>query len=511
MVKSIRSEIKDRTGLDCWIDLEGIESDQEFVDVIISAINNLDIFLFMYSRNSVDSEYAKKELVFAAQKKKRIVFVNIDQSELGDWYKFNYSSHDIISYNDRGQQEKLFKNLIKWASDEETQKEDNLQKEKESKLQYRYKLSEDISNLESSIAAKKNSIQILKEEIEACELEIKKKKKELNSKDNFYDPFVDKMIFVEGGEFSMGDDDSDNGNKPHRVTVDTFWIGQTPVTQAEWNFVMNPDDCLTKVSDGDRPKTNITYKEVVEFIKKLNTSVKDSSKEGNPTYYYCLPTEAEWEYAARGGSSKVNFKYSGSNDPNEVARFLTGEDLPPVVKSKKANVLDIYDMSGNVGEWCHDIYENTLSGDGLINPRGPKNGKERVVRGGNYCRGAEYTTVYAREKQDQGLGNRSIGFRLVRKDNINVRNEMDFAKAVKRGSDRLFLTGLLADDILSERKVVMGIFEFGIGTTIKKYCKNNLGIDIQDRYLDFQFDNTDKKYPTILMSINDDSDGVGIL
>lgn len=114
-VFAIKSEIEQHIGNQCWIDLNGIESDKEFSDIIISAINNCEIFIFMYSRKSSVSEWTRKELNFAEKKKKRVIFVNIDNSELSDWYLFNYSGRDIISYSKKEEMSKLFRDLKTWC------------------------------------------------------------------------------------------------------------------------------------------------------------------------------------------------------------------------------------------------------------------------------------------------------------------------------------------------------------------------------------------------------------
>ena len=113
-VFKIKDEIEQHIGNECWIDLTGIESDKEFSDVIISAINQCEVFVFMYSTKSSVSPWTKKELNFAEKKKKRIVFVNIDNSELADWFLFNYSNHDIISYSKKEQMEKLLRDMESW-------------------------------------------------------------------------------------------------------------------------------------------------------------------------------------------------------------------------------------------------------------------------------------------------------------------------------------------------------------------------------------------------------------
>ena len=126
-----------------------------------------------------------------------------------------------------------------------------------------------------------------------------------------------------------------------------------------------------------------------------------------------LPTEAEWEYAARGGNKSRGYKYSGSNNIDEVAWYEcnSGVETHPV-KGKKANELGLYDMSGNVWECCNDWYGEYSRG-AQTNPKGPNNGSYRVLRGGSWCSGERYCRVSDRDSDAPGDRNDVIGFRLV--------------------------------------------------------------------------------------------------
>ena len=201
------------------------------------------------------------------------------------------------------------------------------------------------------------------------------------------------MIYVEGGTFNMGaqaeDPYSDNydpeaqerESKVHRVTLSDYYIGETEVTQELWEAVMgsNPSEYI----GWNKPVHNISWNDCQIFIKKLNSI---TGKE------YCLPTEAQWEYAARGGKYQSPYKYSGSNNIDEVAWYdESSQELGYcMVKSKAPNKLGIYDMSGNVFEWCYDWRAFEYNSAPVTNPTGPVSGKSRVIRGG--CR---YSEAYA--------------------------------------------------------------------------------------------------------------------
>lgn len=199
----------------------------------------------------------------------------------------------------------------------------------------------------------------------------------------------DNFVFVEGGTFQMGSTSGGNDEKPvHSVTVSDFMIGKYEVTQAEWKELTGFKSAAFK---GEHPADVITWYNGVIFCNKKSRkegleevysgsgdSIKcDFSKNG-----YRLPTEAEWEYAARGGNKSKGYTYSGSNNVGEVAWTESNRnDKTHPVGSKKSNELGIYDMSGNVWEMCWDWYGN-YSYSSQNNPSGPTFGSERVIRGG---------------------------------------------------------------------------------------------------------------------------------
>ena len=189
-----------------------------------------------------------------------------------------------------------------------------------------------------------------------------------------------KMIKVEGGTFSMGATseqgrDAYDSEKPvHSVTLSDYYVGETEVTQELWEAVMGSNPSYFK-GYNQRPVESVSWNDCQEFIKKLNQL---TGKE------FRLPTEAEWEYAARGGkySKDYVYKYSGSNNAYEVAWYDGNSGTHPV-KTKKANELGLYDMSGNVWEWCNDRYGDYQSYS-QTNPTGPSEGVDRVLRGGGW-------------------------------------------------------------------------------------------------------------------------------
>jgi formylglycine-generating enzyme required for sulfatase activity len=217
------------------------------------------------------------------------------------------------------------------------------------------------------------------------------------------------MVFVKGGTFNMGctkeqGGDCDGDEEPlHQVTVSDFYIGKYEVTQEEWREVMGSNPSYFKNCD-NCPVEDVSWKEIKQFLRKLN------AKTGNT---YRLPREAEWEYAARGGSSSLEYKYSGSNNLDEVAWYSnnSGSKTYPVGQ-KKSNELGLYDMSGNVWEWCADWYGDYSSG-AQTNPKGPLWASYRVRRGGSWDYDAQYCRVSFRSYYAPSIRGNYLGFRLA--------------------------------------------------------------------------------------------------
>jgi formylglycine-generating enzyme required for sulfatase activity len=223
-----------------------------------------------------------------------------------------------------------------------------------------------------------------------------------------------KMVTINGGSFMMGSDDREakSDQKPvHKVTVSGFSIGQTEVTQELWRAVMgsNPSEFNGK----NLPVDNVTWEECQRFVAILNQLLEETGQLPNGKKFH-LPTEAQWEYAARGGDKGKGYTYAGSNDINAVAwtRDNSGEKTHPVA-SKLPNELGLYDMSGNVWEWCQDYYDSYKSGD-QTNPIGPKSNTGRVIkRGGSWYYAPEhYFRTTFRYGYYTSTSDSSIGVRL---------------------------------------------------------------------------------------------------
>lgn len=220
-------------------------------------------------------------------------------------------------------------------------------------------------------------------------------------------PFT--MIKVEGGTFEMGatseqgSDVYDEEKPVHNVTLSDYYIGETEVTQELWRAVMGSNPSYFS-GYPQRPVEQVSWDDCQEFIKKLNQLTGKNFR---------LPTEAEWEYAARGGNKSKGYKYSGSNTIGNVAWYdYNSSDETHDVKTKQANELGIYDMSGNVYEWCQD-WRGSYSSNSQINPTGPSSGSYRVFRGGSWRYYAWDCRVSNRFDSYPGSRFNALGLRLV--------------------------------------------------------------------------------------------------
>lgn len=242
---------------------------------------------------------------------------------------------------------------------------------------------------------------------------------------------VPAMVFVEGGTFWQGSKEApySSNERAHRTTLSSFYISQTEVTQELWTAVMGTNP--SRFSGKDRPVENVSWLDAVKFCNALSErhgytpayTISGSTVEWNrEANGYRLPTEAEWEYAARGGikgaiteEPLTRSPYSGGFEINQIAWYdaNSGKASKPVA-TKAPNELGIYDMSGNVWEWCWDWYSEYPSGE-VTNPTGPeKPTGYRVLRGGAWFTPAKLTRATYRYWNTPTFKSNSVGFRIAR-------------------------------------------------------------------------------------------------
>lgn len=224
-----------------------------------------------------------------------------------------------------------------------------------------------------------------------------------------FSSMLENMVFVDGGTFYMGKEDPDNNNlfdnEPrHIVNLNSFFISKYEVTQLEWETVMGVNPSLFK--GNNLPVENVSWKDCASFVEKINYMTGMDFR---------LPTEAEWEYAAKGGKYSLGYIFAGSDFLKAVAWFkVNSSNSTHEVGKKRPNELGIFDMSGNVAEWCADFYDHDYyKHSPHDNPSGPKDGINRVNRGGSWMMDELYQHVFDRNVCSPYERNASVGFRLA--------------------------------------------------------------------------------------------------
>lgn len=213
-------------------------------------------------------------------------------------------------------------------------------------------------------------------------------------------------VFVQGGTYRYAD--FADPSKSIQVTVNSFYISKYEITQKQWKAVMHENHSLYSGCD-NCPVENVTWDEVQEFINRLNELI---------VKHYRLPTEAEWEYAAMGGIYSQHHLYSGSNNIDEVAWYSGNSNRTHIAGTKKPNELGIYDMMGNVSEWCSDwVGSIKKMPTDTNNPKGPSDGYTKVIRGGSFASSLSGDIsdlkLHFNSSANPNIHNERIGFRLV--------------------------------------------------------------------------------------------------
>lgn len=500
-------ELFDKNNVKYWFDKDGISGGDQFMEIIVDAIEASKMVLFISSVNSNNSKWAAGELMEASNNGKMIIPFKIDNSNYNKRYRMLLLPFDYIDYfnNKDAAMQQLLKAVLKAKEEYDNLlrlKEKQKQKQEEEVLRKQalieiQNLSLDYQKIEldqekiwNSIIEKCNkagvvekqcpvcnnrnliaapycqicgwrysklygitkdieetdntTIEIarnhwhaynnkgnLEKELSACKEELKRlrnvnEKQSANSRksqntnkthtDDTTDMrkliikrFISNMIHIEGGEFSMGASREQNSgtsttnNYPqHTVKLRSYRIGKYPVTQEEWTVIMDYNP--SKFKGNRNPVESVSWEDCQEFIKRLNKLSRRSFR---------LPTEAEWEFAARGGIKSKNYIYSGSNNADSVCWHKDNSGNSTVeVGLKMPNELGIYDMCGNVCEWCQDYLGNYHSWR-ETNPKGPTFGNWKVFRGGCWNDDKHNCKVpirFAAKPSDKGIG---LGFRLA--------------------------------------------------------------------------------------------------
>ena len=470
--RSIKAEFE-KEGLQVFIDQEDC-TDWNFINTIIPAIHSCRNFIVMLTQNSLDNckndkDWVRREIMEAFISPCKIILISPDgevptlpkdlpaelsaiegveitnigvkRKSLGTDIRYLVEKRLFLSSKDKNEAQcvkmhidtdydcrvMLFKKEKMLARADE----DNLLLLQRGKYKFEFVANgfdkvrttetveikeEDLNSTDYIEVRLKENVEKVIAEREECERK-EREKKEREERGKFNVGGVEfKMVYVEGGTFMMGAQNSDpkspnydgealdDESPVHEVELSDYYIGETQVTQALWKAVMGNNPSVFTVDD-DFPVETVSWDDIVEkFIPALN------KKTGRT---FRLPTEAEWEYAARGGNKSKGHMYSGSDEIDEVAWYMgnSGGETHPV-KGKKANELGLYDMSGNVWEWCSDWFGFYSSG-AQTNPQGPDKGLRRVLRGGSFGYEARYCRVSSRIPCTPNTSSYIVGFRLV--------------------------------------------------------------------------------------------------
>lgn len=394
IVKRIKQEIEQATKAKCWMDLDGISYESpDFTKIIARAIERASIFVFILNPNSQESRYARNELLFAKARNKHIFFVEPCECEMTLEFILEYGHYNRNLYYVDYQKQKLYEEISHLIN---TNVEQKLLHTNESKPDKK----------ESDRGFKPLTGEFKRTQEKYIDFKIK--------------GFSFRMISVAGGSFMMGTrPDQDNSNaflfeKPaHEVVLSDFFFSEAVVTQELWLTVTGNNPSNFK--GGNYSVENVSWYDCQNFIMKLNELLQSQLPIGKK---FRLPTEAEWEFACKGGNKSKHYKYSGSNNIEDVAWFCENSGgRTHAVKQKKPNELEIYDLSGNVWEWCQDMLCWYASQQISPTPMG----NYRVNRGGGWfnnawnCRAANRTnhTPGYRWAYSPDIKRNYLGFRLA--------------------------------------------------------------------------------------------------
>jgi formylglycine-generating enzyme required for sulfatase activity len=224
------------------------------------------------------------------------------------------------------------------------------------------------------------------------------------------DKILSDMILIDGGNFSMGTEGGEADEVPHQVTVNSFQFSKYEITQAQWQSVMGYNSSGNKDCN-ECPVENVSWNDVDEFINRIN---KISTKK------FRLPTEAEWEYVAKKSYEKEvgiptslkEFETKWKNALDKTAAYNNKtKSTQPIGKRKP--FFEVYDLMGNVAEWCSDYYRSDYQNDNASNPRGPQTGENKLIKGGSYKESEKTLHISMRESEAPSTQKKTVGFRLA--------------------------------------------------------------------------------------------------
>lgn len=368
----------ERCGFRCFRDTSDIHVSEDWIDVLTERIMDSKVFLLLGSSNAYQSKWTKREISFADNNNRQIVPYLIDNSQLP-----HNLSLILSNINQRSMSDFSIEQLA-----EELRGLTGLNRTPG------YTIPKDIPTLPTKPKVDSGAI------ITNSPVFTFTKGKPVEFMVN---GVKFGMMPVKAGKFIMGTENRGNGYPAHEVQLlKDYYIGETVVTQALWETVMGSNP--SHFRGATFPVETVSWDECHEFLKRLRKITRHNFR---------LPTEAEWEFAARGRINNPDNLYAGSSEVWNVAWYRdNNSDSTSPVKQKLKNELGIYDMSGNVNEWCQDYY-GIYPNRKLIDPIGPKAGSMRVVRGGSWYENEIKCRVYVRNKALPSTRSINLGLRLA--------------------------------------------------------------------------------------------------
>lgn len=404
-------QVLESHNMKCWLAPRDIVAGQKYSEAIESAICNCSVFLIIFSKNSNSSPWVESELNIAFTECKKIVPLRIDNTKLEGEMRLLLNNKQWITISQST--DKSFDNLVVAITGyTKIQGSDNKQACRRDKLDNK---SRNVRIVFSFFRRNTISIICILLSIVALFFYLFYSKSFYLGNEACITFTVDNvsfdMVFVKGGTFEMGEvktEDNSFDIPKHQVTLSDFYIGKYEVTQDLWRAVMN--DNPSEFRGENLPVNNISWYECQAFVRRLSNITNKK---------FVLPTEAQWEYAARGGVKSKGYNYSGSNNLNDVGWYNLNSDMTlHNVGIKKPNELGIYDMCGNSEEFCSDWYVdwyNVLYCKSEINPVGPDHGEDGmvVVRNGSWSSSNSGCRISVRSNFPSESGSAFIGFRLA--------------------------------------------------------------------------------------------------
>lgn len=437
VVEALSHYLEER-GVRCFVAYRDIPPGTVWAGAITQAIEKCQLMVIVFSKDFNVSVQVDREIELCAEEKKPILTFRIqNEAFIGvkKYYLKNLNWIDAFP-NPADCFQSLYESVTKLLKTEPIKislesitliEENQLQKEREDLERLKNQLED--NKLRQELARLKSEKDLLQQELndsrevqgtvkkddkhdlqiisvsKSSKVKLDNTSKNLNITETVNGVNFD-MIFVKGGTFLMGsppiEKERSSDEQQHSVKLHDFYIGKTVVTQALWETIMGSNPSYFKGEN--RPVENVSWNDCQKFITILNHLTGKG---------YRLPTEAEWEYAARGGSHSKSYKYSGSNSLDKVAWYDNNCDSKThSVSTKNANELGIYDMSGNVWEWCQDRY-GSYDMFQHANPIGPKFGSRCVCRGGGWRNGLQGCRVAFRYYNFRGFSDFNLGLRLA--------------------------------------------------------------------------------------------------